>query len=109
LRKRALHIVFPVVLIANLLFSQVAINLLHDNHTSTKPTVELQKGQASVQKHAGHCKVCSLDIIFNLLYNPSIHFDVLLSKNTPVTVYNAGVIHASVSFTQDRAPPISIY
>jgi len=109
LKKKALHIVFPVVLIANLLFSQVAINLLHDNHTFTKPTVELQKGQTSVQKHVEHCKVCSLDIIFNLLYNPSTYFNVLLSKNTPVTFYNAGVIHASVSFTQGRAPPVSIY
>jgi len=108
LRKRALHIVFPVVLIANLLFSQVAINLLHDNHTFGKPAVELQKDQTSIQKYAERCKVCSLDIIFNLFYNPSAHFDTILSKDTLIVFSDADVIHLPVSFTQDRAPPVFI-
>jgi hypothetical protein len=108
-RKRALHIIFPVVLIANLLFSQVAINLLHDNHTFGKPTIELQKNQASIQKYTERCKVCSLDIIFNLFYNPSASFDILLAKDTLVIFSDADVIHLPVSFTQDRAPPVFIY
>jgi len=108
LRKRALHIVFPVVLIANLLFSQVAINLLHDNHTYGKPAVELQKVKASVQKHTERCKVCSLDIIFNLFYNPSAHFDTILSKDTLIVFSDADLIHLPASFTQDRAPPVFI-
>jgi len=108
LKKRALYIVFPVVLIANLLFSQVAINLLHNNHTFSKPTVEQQKGQASIQKHTERCKVCSLDIIFNLFYNPSAHFDTILSKDTLIVFSDADVTHLPASFTQDRAPPVFI-
>ena len=108
LKKKALHIVLPVILIANLLFSQVAINLFHNNHDSRKATVELKKGQTGIQKQVEHCKICALDILFNLFYNAPAQFDVQPVKDTLIVSLAVDVKTALVFFSQGRAPPVFI-
>jgi hypothetical protein len=105
LKKTALHIILPLILISNLLFSQVGINLLHTNHFS-KSGIALSKGQTSVHKHVEHCKVCALDILFNLFYTPSSPTTVASVADSFIVsiVVEARIIF--VSFSQGRAPPI---
>ncbi|HTJ48769.1 MAG TPA: hypothetical protein VL443_04880 [Cyclobacteriaceae bacterium] len=88
------------------MFSQIVINLLHDDHNFCKPTVEFQKGQTSIQKHAERCKVCSLDIVFNLFDNASTHYDVSPLKDSLIVSLEDNVKHILVSFAQGRAPPV---
>jgi hypothetical protein len=106
LNKRRLHIVLSGFLIANLLFSQIVINLLHDRHDAHEATIELPDGKASIQKHGEHCKVCSLDIHFKLFKNNPFRLapqqqDLIL---TIACVASEKLI--PVSFSQDRAPPV---
>lgn len=106
LYKKQIHTALLLFLIGNLLFSQIIVSLLHDRHDAHKPTVELGVGKWAVQEHGEHCKVCSLDIIFNL-YNACLHpsksgkqkniFDGLVASNAELIL---------ISFCQDRAPPI---
>jgi len=106
LKKKALHIAFRFLLIANLLFSQFAVNLFHDRHDVHEPSIELQKGESAIQKHGEHCKVCSLDIVFNLLSDPIILLqDPSLGIDQPTSL-NVEAEPISFSFSQDRAPPI---
>ena len=105
MRKKVIQITFPFILIANLLFSQIVVNLLHDRHDFHEPIVELQKG-ASIQKHGEHCKICSLDILFNLLVNPSTKINALPVKDTLIVPLVVDVRTTLISFSQDRAPPV---
>jgi hypothetical protein len=93
------------LLIVNLLFSQFAVNLFHDRHDVHEPAIELEKGQSAVQKHGEHCKVCSLDIVFNLLANPFRQLESPQQQSSQPTIFNVAVKLISVSFSQDRAPP----
>lgn len=106
LKRKTLHIAFRFLLIANLLFSQFAINLFHDRHDVHEPAIELQKGESAIQKHGEHCKVCSLDIVFNLLTDPFIQLESPPQETTQTTAFNVEVELISVSFSQDRAPPV---
>jgi len=106
LRRRITHIVFPFALTANLLFSQFVVNLFHDRHDVHEPAIELQKGESALQKHEEHCKVCSLDIVFNLLADPFIQLESPSQESIQTTAFNVEVELISVSFSQDRAPPI---
>ncbi len=105
MKSKALHIAFRFLLIANLLFSQFAVNLFHDRHDVHEPAIELQKGQSAVQKHGEHCKVCSLDIVFNLLANPFNQLESPQQLSNQPTAFSVTVKLILVSFSQDRAPP----
>jgi hypothetical protein len=101
-------------LIANLLFSQVVINLLHDPHDFHQPVSELQQelhkqGKATVQEHGEHCKVCSLDILFNILPNPSTILDFSVPKVAAVIYAHVEAGQSVLSFSKDRAPPILVF
>ena len=71
-----------------------------------EPAVELQKGESALQKHGEHCKVCSLDIVFNLLADPFIQPESSPQEITKTSAFNVEVELLSVSFSQDRAPPV---
>jgi hypothetical protein len=71
-----------------------------------EPAIELQKGESALQKHGEHCKVCSLDIAFNLLTDPFIQLESPRQETKQTTALNVEVELISVSFSQDRAPPV---
>jgi hypothetical protein len=106
LKKKSIHIAIRCLLIVNLLFSQFAVNLLHDRHDVHEPAIELHKGEAAIQKHGEHCKVCSLDIVFNLLSDPFVQLESPGHELSNASVFNAEVELISISFSQDRAPPV---
>ena len=106
LKRKTLHITFRLLLNANLLFSQFAINMFHDRHDVHEPAIELQKGESALQKHGEHCKVCSLDIVFNLLTDPFIQLESPPQETIQTTAFNVAVELISVSFSQGRAPPV---
>jgi hypothetical protein len=105
LNKKLIHTTLSCFLIANLLFGQLVVNLLHDRHDAHEPTVELGAGKTAIQKHGEHCKVCSLDIIFNLYSGSSYQSksDAQRDIFTGSIADNAELIH--ISFCKDRAPP----
>jgi hypothetical protein len=106
LKKKALHIAFRFLLIANLLFSQFAVNLFHDRHDVHEQSLELQTGESALQKHGEHCKVCSLDIVFNLLAHSTIQLKDPTTGIAQPLSFNVEEELTSFSFSQDRAPPI---
>jgi hypothetical protein len=106
LRKRPSHIVFSSLLIANLLFSQVVLNFLHTKNTEQhESTAGIEGGQFSIHTHREHCEVCSLDVLFNLLIQPTAELESLQLRFSPVSVLYFGVELTLVSSVQDRAPP----
>jgi hypothetical protein len=105
LNKKVLHIAISAFLITNLLFSQLVINLLHDRHDAHEPAIELEKGQAALQRHGEHCKICSLDIVFNLFENPPPQLETQQQNSTLITSCAVNEKFVLVSFSQDRAPP----
>ncbi|HWA32841.1 MAG TPA: hypothetical protein VG737_01865 [Cyclobacteriaceae bacterium] len=110
MRTKALNIAFPLILIANLLFSQVVVNLLHDPHDFHQQATELQKeGKSALQKHGEHCKICSLDILFNLLPSPSHNLDATICAPAPLLYSHVDAEQAVISFFRDRAPPVAIF
>jgi hypothetical protein len=107
LRKKALHIAFPFILIANLLFSQVAINLLHDAHDFHQPVTELQKkGAATVQTHGEHCKVCGLEAMFHLFHQQQDKLQIRTCNNLEKSIDIVADLSSVHPFVNGRAPPV---
>jgi len=111
LKSRTLHIFYSAFLIGSLLFAQVAVNFFHNNHDVHQlksVSVPLKDGAAGVQKHDEHCKVCSIDF-FNHAFIPSAHltFDHPVF-NAQETTLSFRVERIAVSYSQGRAPPVSI-
>jgi hypothetical protein len=104
LRKNKTHIALVTLLLSSLLFGQLAVNLLHDNHDFHEAVAQAQKGD-SLQKHGEHCKVCSLDIVLNLLFNEHVARNTPDQKDRflPFSKTNELVVFAS--YSQGRAPP----
>ena len=107
LRKKKLHTALTTLLLINLLFGQLGVSLLHDRHDYHEAVAHAEKGD-SLQKHGEHCKVCSLDIVLNLLFvehrlqravNQAVCF-VSFSKTDDLVVF--------VSYSRGRAPPAVI-
>jgi len=111
LKLRVLHIISSVFLISTLLFAQVAVNFFHKNHDvheNKSITSPLKNGAAGVQKHDEHCQVCSIDF-FNHAF---VSNDLILFSHSFLSDHQkqivAGDSHTSVSFSQGRAPPVSL-
>ena len=106
MQKNVLNIAFPCLLIANLLFSQVALNFLHSKDSEQHEATTLAHADGSlVHQHSDHCKVCSLDILFHFVENPPIDVAIPLPSDLRIASlkFDARLIH--VSFSQGRAPP----
>jgi len=111
LKSRALHILSSVFLIGSLLFAQVAVNFFHNNHDVHQlksVSAPLKDGAAGVQKHDEHCKVCSIDF-FNHALIPSalFTFDHPVFNSHEVQ-FNFHIERIAISYSQGRAPPVSI-
>jgi len=107
-KAKAPHIVLSVLLIANLLFSQVAINLLHNDHSRQRALIDIKNGCVQSKATVKHCKVCSLDIVFNLLFQPAALHDVIPTPAIFDCAYHHNAPLAGLHFLQGRAPPISL-
>lgn len=105
---KILHIAISGILIANLFFSQVIINLLHDRHNPDEPTIEWQTGQTTIQKQGKHCEICTIDIAFNLLKNSSIEFLKWHAYSMCSIAKTDKEKLILVAFSQDRAPPTTL-
>ena len=108
LKSRILYIVSSVFLIATLLFAQIGVNFFHNNHDvhqNKSIIAPLKAGEAGVQKHDEHCKVCSIDF-FNHAFVASTQLftahQFASSQKKPVVFQ---VESRLVSFSQGRAPP----
>jgi hypothetical protein len=107
LKKKALHTIVSILLIANLLFSQVGLNFFHSRDTEQHEAFAgIEQAQSTVHNHSEHCKVCSLDILFNLLIQPTTPLRVLRLKTSPIVILSVDANRIPVSFAQDRAPPV---
>jgi len=107
LKKKALYTAISCLLIVNLLFSQVALNFFHSKDTEQHETVAgIEKSQPAVHKHSEHCKVCSLDILFNLLIHPKTQLSIPRLTTVPGVALDVEVRLILISFAQDRAPPV---
>jgi hypothetical protein len=96
------------LLIANLLFSQVAVNLLHNDHPRQRSFTDVKNGCVQSKAAVKHCKVCSLDIVFNLLFEPASIHDVTPVPAILNCVYNRDAQLAVTHFLWGRAPPVSL-
>src|SRR5882762_2980828 len=106
LKKKISHIIFPILLIVNLMFGQVALNFLHNPHSEHAPGIKVASAKANIHQHGEHCKICSLDIVLHLLaenpYRESEVYtlEVQVSGHVQVSETNC------ISSIQDRAPPV---
>ncbi len=109
LKSRILYIASSAFLIGTLLFAQIGVNFFHNNHDvhqNKSITAPLKAGDAGVQKHDEHCKVCSIDF-FNHAFVASTPFfttDLFTAHQENAVVYQ--VESTLVSFSQGRAPPV---
>ena len=107
--KKAINIIFPCLLIANLLFSQVALNFFHSKDSEQHEDLTLSHTDGSiVHQHSEHCKVCALDTLFHFLKNPETHFVVPPLRDVRSFTLKVEVKIIHVSFSQGRAPPAFI-
>jgi hypothetical protein len=108
-QKKALNIVFPGLLIANLLFSQVALNFFHSKDSEQHEAFNLSHACGSlVHQHSEHCKVCALDTLFHFLKNPETDLIVPPLRDVRIFSLKVEVEVIRVSFSQGRAPPAFI-
>ncbi|MEK6781398.1 MAG: hypothetical protein AABY93_06810 [Bacteroidota bacterium] len=105
MKKKYLHIIISYFLVANVLLGQIVINLLHDRHDFHETVL---KSETSLVTHGEHCKICSLDLLFNLLINPVARHNVVPEEILLLTFLSVDVKQIQVSFSQNRAPPIFI-
>jgi hypothetical protein len=105
--KRKSHsIIFSLVLIGNLLFSQVALNFLHAKNTEQhEQGVSCKDGEYVIHHHAEHCKVCALDTLFNLLVEPAVDLPAVHVRAPRLALRDVDLNVTTVSFIQGRAPP----
>ncbi len=109
MQKNALNIVFPCLLIANLLFGQVALNFFHSKDSEQHEDFNLSHADGSrVHQHSEHCKVCALDTLFHFLKNPETDFLVPPLRDVRIFSLKVEVDIIHVSFSQGRAPPAFI-
>lgn len=106
-RKEPSYIALVCLLAASLLFNQVGINFFHGKHDAHE-VQQKQTDQAQLHKHGDHCKVCALDTLFNLFFEPSGDFGFHQSNEVWLAFYAVNAKLVGILLSQDRAPPVSI-
>jgi hypothetical protein len=107
-KLRILPITSSAFLISALLFTQVGVNFFHRNHDvheNKSITAPLKAGQAAVQKHDEHCRVCSIDFFNHAFVSTTVIFAEHLFSTEFKKQYCRSVQQIVVSYTQGRAPP----
>lgn len=102
--KRIHHIVAIFFLGSSLLFNQVALNFFHDKHDAHE-AFQAPTTKAQLVKHGEHCKICSIDTLFNLFFESPTLFTSHRVDADLVVFFNDSVKFISVSLYQNRAPP----
>ena len=97
-----------LLLLATLLFGQVAVNFLHSIHNEHTAAKILPAGQEGVSQHGEHCQVCSVDFVHGFLNQEVIELADQEFTETCYTPVNIERKSISASFTQGRAPPASV-
>jgi hypothetical protein len=108
-KSRILYIVSSVFLIGTLLFAQIGVNFFHNNHDvhqNKSITAPLKAGEAGVQKHDEHCKVCSIDFFNHVFVSSTLFFTNHQFAANPTKPVVCLVKCTFISFSQGRAPPI---
>lgn len=107
LKKRSLHIILSCLLLANLLFTQVAINFLH-RHESSKigHSAKNDEQSTSIDIQNEKCEICSLHICKALFYEviSPLHIGVSIVFSLFNWVVSEGS-NATIA-ALGRAPPI---
>lgn len=99
------YIIFHVVLAGLLLFNQVGLNFIHDRHDAHENQIK-QSASAELHKHNNHCKVCSLETLFNLSLPPAEEFHFSNFQQTLLANTSCEEITLTLSHSRDRAPPV---
>jgi len=105
-KAKRFHIVLSALLIANLLFSQVAINLLHNDHPRQRSFTDIKNSRVESKAIIKHCNVCSLDITFNLLFQQASLHTIEPMPASATCLYAENVPTTIARFLQGRAPPV---
>lgn len=95
-----------LLLLADLLFGQLVVNLLHDRHVFHSPTQVGQHGEYSLQAHGEHCKICALDILHNVIADSFILRDIHPQAIVMTAARTNDFRDISIHYIQDRGPPI---
>jgi len=106
-KRKIIHRALSFLLIAMLLFSQVALNFFHDHH-AYRTRAGLEQKDKTLQKHVQHCKVCSLEIMSGLFYENIVQPTVVQFLKTEDPVFHADLDCTFTGFAQGRAPPVAI-
>ena len=105
MKKSSAHIVAFLILAVGLLFNQVGLNFLHNAHDAHKHLAEGAKEVPSVQEHGDHCKICGLDVLFNLFLETPPSLERHPTPENFLSVAKAEVRLCTLSLAQGRAPP----
>ena len=107
MRKNRAYTFIVCFLACNLLFNQVALNFFHNKHDAHK-SYKLQSDQAQLNSHGEHCKICGLDTLFQLYFEPApvFHFYHPGEIVIPIPVFAQVII--SDDPINGRAPPFLI-
>ncbi len=94
-----------ILLLATLLFGQVAVNFLHSIHNEHTAAKILPVGQEGISQHGEHCQVCSVDFLHGLLSQDIVELQAQSFETCFLSLYLQSNHAYFISFTQGRAPP----
>jgi hypothetical protein len=94
-----------ILLGAALLFNQVGLNFFHDRHDAHEFHVAIQKDQTVLLNHGEHCKVCSVEVLFNIVLPVSVELNFPVDNPTFVEQVFPEPVVVFTSFQPGRAPP----
>lgn len=103
-KYRIIQLVVSGLLVALLLFNQAGVNYMHDTHDA-HAAISGDRSKGVILPHGDHCKICSIDVLFNLYFSvpseyqvPRHEVSVYLSRPTaqPIRV---------VTLARNKAPP----
>ncbi len=107
-KRKIVYRALSLSLVAVLLFSQVALNFFHDHQGYRFRAGLEQQNKTTLQKHVQHCKVCSLEIMSGLFFQPVVQPTEQIFIKTEGHESVTDLACSFTAFTQGRAPPVAI-
>jgi hypothetical protein len=94
-----------VLLTASLLFNQAGIGYLHDVHDAHKEVLT-DRTKEVVLPHGDHCRICSIDLLFNLYFSSPQEYAVTPVQSSENVASEPSAPSGIVSLTRNKAPPM---
>jgi hypothetical protein len=97
-----------IFLLLTLLFSQVAVNFFHTDHTEHTLIKQIPTSQDTLSPHGEHCDVCAVDFLHGLVFQENQTFFFAAHSSNAVISFASSFSEIDLTLSSSRAPPLPI-